>query len=73
MNKVTKEINIYDSDCIGIDGKQYVSYSKLCEKRKAYNDEIILLDERIKELEEENTALKFLLKDKLKQELRQVE
>lgn len=69
MDKVTKKIEIYDKDHIYMDGCQYISLSKMNEKRKSLYEDIVILDEKVKELEEENKSLKILLKDKLNKEL----
>lgn len=68
MNKVIKEVEVYDSDHIFMDGRQYVSFSKMCKNREKYNNELMWMDEKIIQLESENNALKVLLKEKLVKE-----
>ena len=51
-----------------IDGEQWIAFSRFMEIRGSAAKEMELYFNKVKELEEENKALKVLLRDKLKLE-----
>lgn len=66
MNEVKNmRIEIVDEDHIWVNNKQYISLKRFGDARKEVAKEMKLVDEKIKELAEENEALKLLLKNQL--------
>lgn len=68
MEEILKRIKIADKDHVYIGGDQYVSFNRMCEIRADLNKEARMLNKQIKELIEENNALKVLLKEQLVKE-----
>lgn len=65
MDYTKMKVNVADEDHIWIDGKQFISLKRFLENRKEIADEVLKLERRNRELEEENNALKVLLKEHL--------
>lgn len=58
-------VEIADEDHIWVNNKQYISLKRFGDAIKEVAKEMKLADEKIKELAEENEALKLLLKSQL--------
>lgn len=65
MDYTKMKVNVADEDHLWIDGKQFISLKRFLENRKEIADEVLKLERRNRELEEENNALKVLLKEHL--------
>ncbi len=65
MDYTKMKVNVADEDHLWIDGKQFVSLKRFLENRKEIAGEVLKLERRNRELEEENNALKVLLKEHL--------
>lgn len=66
MNEVKNmKVEIVDEDHIWVNNKQYISLKRFGDAIKEVAKEMKLVDEKIKELAEENEALKLLLKNQL--------
>lgn len=61
--KKTTSIEIVDEDHIWVDGTQFISLKRFYENRKDVADEMILLNNRVKELAEKVNALNTLIKN----------
>lgn len=65
MDYTKMKVNVADEDHMWIDGKQFISLKRFLENRKEIADEVLKLERRNRELEEENNALRVLLKEHL--------
>ena len=68
MEEILERIKIADKDHVYIGGDQYVSFNRMCEIRADLNKEAQMLNKQLKELTDENNALKVLLKEQLVKE-----
>ena len=68
MEEILRRIKISDKDHVYIGGDQYVSFNRMCEIRADLNKEAQMLNRQLKELTDENNALKVLLKEQLVKE-----
>lgn len=59
------KVEIVDEDCIFVNNRQFISLKELGNARREIAETMKLADEKIKELAEENEALKVLLKNRL--------
>ena len=59
------KVVIMDEDHILIGGDQFISFKRFTEVKKSTLDEMKILNDKNKELTEENEALKVLLKNQL--------
>ena len=57
------KVEIANEDCIFVNNKQFISLKKIGDARRAIAEDMKFADEKIKELAEENEALKVLLKN----------
>ena len=60
--KKTTTIEIVDKDHIWVDGNQFISLNRFYENKKGVADEMLLLNNKVKELTEKVEALKVLVK-----------
>lgn len=60
--KKTATIEIADEDHIWVDGNQFISLNRFYENRKEVADEMLLLNNKVKELTKKVEALKVLVK-----------
>lgn len=60
--KKTTTIEIVDKDHIWVDGNQFISLNRFYENKKEVADEMLLLNNKVKELTEKVEALKVLVK-----------
>lgn len=61
MEKVLK-VRFADDDHVWIEGRQFISLNRFAEARKEVSDELILLNNKVKELTEKLNAVKVLIK-----------
>lgn len=60
--KKTITIEIVDENHIWVEGHQFISLNRFCENRKEVADEMLLLNNKVKELTEKVEAIKVLVK-----------
>lgn len=60
--KKTVTVEIVDEDHVWVDGKQFISLNRFYENKKEVADEMLLLNNKVKELTEKVEALKVLVK-----------
>ncbi len=65
MEKIKTEVEIIDKDHIYVEGKQYVSLSRMSKIKSEQMEEMNMLSVKVEELTQENNAYRILLKDKL--------
>lgn len=60
--KKTATIEIVDEDHIWVEGNQFISLNRFYENKKEVADEMLLLNNKVKELTNKVEALKVLVK-----------
>lgn len=62
------QVESREKEHIWIDGKQYISFDRVCDIRSELNEDVRIMNKKIQELTDENNALKVLLKEQLVKE-----